>query len=199
MKKMKNYLFLQNLKINPKGPVNIYGNTGPGNLQRDRLLFWPFVRTGPPVILKHQSTGPPIISMLFFNGARDYFQVLRYGAMDYFQWCQLYGTNNYFSIFSRILYGTKDYFPDFSTGPMIFLPFLKKFSRFLEPYCQSLKWVWRHILSQSYDRFAYREIQICRPASGLARESKRHGRLSFDHGCQGHDFISIWICSITYF
>ena len=140
-----------------KGAVNIYGNTGPGNLQRDRLLFWPFVRTGPPVILKHQSTGPPIISMLFFNGARDYFQVLRYGAMDYFQWCQLYGTNNYFSIFSRILYGTKDYFPDFSTGPMIFLPFLKKFSRFLEPYCQSLKWVWRHILSQSYDRFAYRE------------------------------------------
>ena len=82
-----------------------------------------------------------VISMLFFNGARDYFQVLRYGAMDYFQWCQLYGTNNYFSIFSQTLYGTKDYFPDFSTGPMIFLPFLKKFSRFLEPYCQSLKWV----------------------------------------------------------
>ena len=137
--------------------------------------------------------------MLFFNGARDYFQVLRYRAMDYFQWCQLYGTNNYFSIFFRILYGTKDYFPDFSTGPMIFLPFLKKFSRFLEPYCQSLKWVWRHISSQSYDIFTYREIQICRPASGLARESKRHGRLSFDHGCQGHDFISIWICLITYF
>ena len=25
-----------------KGPVNIYGNTGPGNLQRDHRLFWSF-------------------------------------------------------------------------------------------------------------------------------------------------------------
>ena len=118
----------------PKGPVNIYGITGPGNEQRDHRLFLPFVRTGTPVILKLRTTGPPVISMLFFNGVRDYFQVLRYGAMDYFQLCKQYGTNNYFSIFSRILYGTKDYFPDFCTGPKIFLPFLRKFPRFLEPW-----------------------------------------------------------------
>ena len=106
-----------------KGPVNIYGNTGPGNLQRDRRLFWLSVRTGPPIILRVGSTGPRIISMLFFNGANDYLQVVQYGAIYYLQWCKLYGTNNYFSIFSRIFYGTKDYFPDFSTGTMIFLPF----------------------------------------------------------------------------
>ena len=28
--------------VTAKGPVNIYGNTGPGNLQRDHPLFWSF-------------------------------------------------------------------------------------------------------------------------------------------------------------
>ena len=34
-----------------KGLVNIYGNTGLGNSQQDRRLFWPSVRTGPPILL----------------------------------------------------------------------------------------------------------------------------------------------------
>ena len=29
-------------KVVTKGPVNIYGNTEPGNLQRDHRLFWSF-------------------------------------------------------------------------------------------------------------------------------------------------------------
>ena len=77
------------------------------------------------------------ISMLLFNGVRHYFQVLRHGAMDYFQLCKLYGTTNYFSIFSRISYGTNDYFSDFCAGPKIIFPIFerdyRKFSRFLEP------------------------------------------------------------------
>ena len=30
-----------------KGAVNIYGNTGQGNLQQDHRLFWSFSWTGP--------------------------------------------------------------------------------------------------------------------------------------------------------
>ena len=45
-----------------KGPGNIYGNTGPGKLQRDHRLFWSFSWTGPPVILRVDSTGPLLIS-----------------------------------------------------------------------------------------------------------------------------------------
>ena len=49
--------------ISIKGPVNIYGNMGPGNLQRDYRLFWSFSWTGPPVILRVGSTGPRLISV----------------------------------------------------------------------------------------------------------------------------------------
>ena len=46
-----------------KGPVNIYGNTGLGNLQRDHPLFWYFSWTGPTVILRVGSVGPRLISV----------------------------------------------------------------------------------------------------------------------------------------
>ena len=68
-----------------KGPVNIYGNTGPGNLQRDHRLFLSFRHTGPHVILNVEYTGPPVISIWDFNVAKDYFEVLMYGAMDFYR------------------------------------------------------------------------------------------------------------------
>ena len=88
----------------PKGPGNIYGNAGPGNLQRDHRLFWSFSRTGPPVILRVDFTEPPLISVSDFNGVKDYFGVLQYGAMDYIETLPVflivnscYGANNYFA------------------------------------------------------------------------------------------------------
>ena len=60
------------------GPVNIDGNTGPGNLQRDQRLFLYFCNTGPLVSLNVEYTGRPVISMWDFNGAKDYFEVLTY-------------------------------------------------------------------------------------------------------------------------
>ena len=50
------------------GPVNIAGNTGPGNLQRDQRLFLYFCNTGPLVSLNVEYTGRPVISMWDFNG-----------------------------------------------------------------------------------------------------------------------------------
>ena len=68
-----------------KGPVNIYGNTGPGNLQRDHRLFLSFRHTGPPVILNVECMGPQVISMWNFNGVKDYFEVLTYGAIEFYR------------------------------------------------------------------------------------------------------------------
>ena len=64
------------------GPVNIDGNTGLGNLQRDHRLFL-YCNTEPLVILNLEYTGPPVISMWDFNGAKDYFEVLTYRAMNF--------------------------------------------------------------------------------------------------------------------
>ena len=98
-----------------KGSVNIYGNTAPGNLQRDHWLFWSFCWTGPPVILRVGSTGPRLISVKDFNG--DYFEVLRYRVMDYFQFFQSFSDKKY-GTRANLYYGIKIYFErSFSTGP----------------------------------------------------------------------------------
>ena len=72
------------------GPVNIYGNTGPDNSKRVHELFLSLSWTGPPVILKCDSTGPRLISMYDFIAAKDYFGVLRYGVMDYILFSPLF-------------------------------------------------------------------------------------------------------------
>ena len=46
-----------------RGPVNIYGYTGPGYLQRDHWLFLPSGHTGPPIILIVEYTGLQVVSM----------------------------------------------------------------------------------------------------------------------------------------
>ena len=50
-----------------EGPVNIFGNTGTGNLKRDHRLFLSLHYTGPLVILNVECTGPLVISMWDFN------------------------------------------------------------------------------------------------------------------------------------
>ena len=106
-----------------KGPVNIYGNTGPGNLQRDRRLFWPSVRTGPPIILRVGSTGPRIISMLFFNGAKDYFGALRYGTIDYIETLWVFLIIKIRGHEKFILRGQQLFRMKISTGPRIILDY----------------------------------------------------------------------------
>ena len=58
------------------GLVNIHGNRGLGNLQRDHWLFLAFRHMGPPVVLKVEYTGPKVFTMYSFKGAKDYFEVL---------------------------------------------------------------------------------------------------------------------------
>ena len=93
----------------PKGPVNIYGNTGPGNLQWDHWLFWPFswtgplliwglalrghglfqyrISTGPKIIFKYSGAGSWTISSFFWS-----FSYKKYGTRANLY----YGTNIYF-------------------------------------------------------------------------------------------------------
>ena len=63
-----------------KGPVNIYGNMGPGNLQWDHWSFLLIGHVGTPLILNVEYMGLPLISM---SDIKDYFEVLKYGAMEY--------------------------------------------------------------------------------------------------------------------
>ena len=68
-----------------EGPVNIFGNTGTGNLKRDHRLFLSLHYTGPLVILNVEYMGPLVSSMWDFNRDKDYFEVLKYRPMDYYR------------------------------------------------------------------------------------------------------------------
>ena len=100
-----------------KGPGNIYENTGPGKLQRDHRLFWSFSWTGPPVILRVDSTGPPLISVFDFNGVKDYFGILRYGAMDYIETLPVFLIIKIRDHDKYILRGQRLFRAEISTGP----------------------------------------------------------------------------------
>ena len=68
-----------------KGLINIYGNTGPGILQRGHWLFLSFCDRGPRVTLNVDCAGPLVISLQEFNGNKGIFEALNYGAIDLYQ------------------------------------------------------------------------------------------------------------------
>ena len=51
------------IDISIKGPLNINWNTRLENLQQDHYLLLSLSWTGPPVIMRFDSTGPRIISV----------------------------------------------------------------------------------------------------------------------------------------